>query len=173
VPSIVSRSMLDAFVRRAETLTASAPMQPGTTLPSRPIPDPQATSTASETAMTASTPNSSSRPGQPARPRHDRRTDGGAGRLLSLESFQAKQVLAREGDRQPPRRRRRFAGRRQAPRRCGRTLLATLGSSIRARTRLPRRRRRYHSLVASTNARALVLEREAREVDTTRESSMR
>jgi CRP/FNR family transcriptional regulator, cyclic AMP receptor protein len=163
---LVSRSMLDAFVRRAEqTLTASAPMQPpGTTLPSRPIPDPQATSTASETAMTASdTELLAAVRGSPlARDMTDEQTAVLA-RLLSLESFQAKQVLAREGttdnhlyvvvD-----------GSLGVVKHLGvadETLLATLGSGDFAHELgFLDGAERYASLVASTDARVLVLERE-------------
>jgi len=160
---LVSRSMLDAFVRRAEeTLTVSAPaLPPGKP---RPVPEPQATPNAIETTMTSPDPALYEvvRACPLAKEMTPAQTAVLAG-LLSLEAFQAKQVLAREGttdnhlyvvvD-----------GSLGVVKHLGtpdETLLSTLNSGDFAHELgFLDGAERYASLVASTHARVLVLERE-------------
>ena len=163
---LVSRSMLDAFVKRAEqTLTVRPPAPPvGESPAPPPAPEPQAIANASETTMTPIDPQlyEATR----ACPLANEMTDEQAAVLasvLSLESFQAKQVLAREGttdnhlyvvvD-----------GSLGVVKHQGtpdETLLATLNSGDFAHELgFLDGAERYASLVASSNARVLVLERE-------------
>ncbi len=97
---LVSRSMMDAFVKRAEnTLTPSASAQPPVAVAETPrAPEPQATATASETIMNAPDPATieAVRASPLAKELSAAQTAVLAG-LLSLESFQPKQLLAREG----------------------------------------------------------------------------
>ena len=162
----VSRSMMDAFVKRAEdTLTVSAPDRlPVAAGAPRPDPAPQSTPKASETPMTSN--EAQLYEAARACPLAKEMTDEQAAvlaRLLSLESFQAKQVLAREGttdnhlyvvvD-----------GSLGVVKHLGtpdETLLATLNSGDFAHELgFLDGAERYASLVASTDARVLVLERE-------------
>jgi CRP/FNR family transcriptional regulator, cyclic AMP receptor protein len=159
---LVSRSMLDAFVRRAEeTLTVGdSEALPGL----RPGPVLQATTPASETTMTSSDPQlyEAVRACPLAKELTPDQTAVLAG-LLSLESFPAKQVLAREGttdnhlyvvvD-----------GSLGVVKHLGtpdETLIATLHSGDFAHELgFLDGAERYATLVASTDARVLVLERE-------------
>jgi ribosome-associated toxin RatA of RatAB toxin-antitoxin module/CRP-like cAMP-binding protein len=163
---LVARSMLDAFVKRAEeTLTVSVPVQPAGDSPAPSLePEPQATPHPSESPMTPTDPQlyEAARACPLAKEMTDEQTAVLAG-LLSLESFQAKQVLAREGttdnhlyvvvD-----------GSLGVVKHLGtpdETLIATLNSGDFAHELgFLDGAERYASLVASTAARVLVLERE-------------
>jgi ribosome-associated toxin RatA of RatAB toxin-antitoxin module/CRP-like cAMP-binding protein len=97
---IVSASMMDAFVKRAEaTLAVSAPAEPpAAATPSLRAPDPSATTAPSESTMTAPDPARyeavrASRLAENLNPDQA----GVLAALVSLEAFQPKQVLAREG----------------------------------------------------------------------------
>jgi CRP/FNR family cyclic AMP-dependent transcriptional regulator len=159
---LVSRSMLDAFVRRAEeTLTVGdAEALPGL----RPGAVPQTTTPARETTMTSSDPQlyEAVRACPLAKELTPDQTAVLAG-LLSLESFPAKQVLAREGttdnhlyvvvD-----------GTLGVVKHLGtpdETLIATLqGGDFAHELGFLDGAERYATLVAATDARVLVLERE-------------
>ena len=97
---IVSRSMLDAFVKRAEdTLVVGAPARPPVAdVGAAHVPEPPTLSTAIETTMTTPDPAlyeavRASRLAEELSPEQAAVLAG----LLSLESFEAQQVLAREG----------------------------------------------------------------------------
>ncbi len=169
---VVSRSMLDAFVRRAEeTLTLSVPARSSGELPEplpepdlEPATEPQATPNASETPMTPTDQQlyEAARACPLAKEMTDEQTAVLAG-LLGLESFQAKQVLAREGTTDNHL----YvvvAGSLGVIKHLGtpdETLLATLNSGDFAHELgFLDGAERYASLIASTDARVLVLERE-------------
>jgi CRP/FNR family cyclic AMP-dependent transcriptional regulator len=162
---LVSRSMLDAFVRRAEETLSVSPAHPaGETPDARPDTEAQATRNPSEALMTPSDPHlyEAVRACPLAKELTPEQTAVLAG-LLNLVSFQAKQVLAREGttdnhlyvvvD-----------GSLGVVKHLGapdETLIATLNSGDFAHELgFLDGAERYASLVASTEARVLVLERE-------------
>jgi len=163
---IVTRSMMDAFVKRAEdTLAASAPSltpagaaepAPGTEIPSSHAP--------SETTMTTIDPvqYEAVRASRLAEELTPEQTAVLAG-LLSLETFHAKQVLAREGSADN----RLYVvvdGALGVVKHQGtpdETLIATLnGGDFAHELGFLDGAERYASLVAATESRVLVLERE-------------